>query len=104
MRILAIGDKDMVIGFKLAGVSLVFEVKNAEEAKSILRDAFHRQDVGIILIAQWLAEELRAFIDKLIGEAELPIIVEVPGREGIKEGVDPIKELIRKAVGIEIKI
>lgn len=104
LNIIALGDRDMAIGFKLAGVSSAFEVKDAEEAKGILRDAFQRQDVGIILISERLAEELRSFINKLVEEADMPIIVEIPSKEGAKGGVDIIRELVKRAVGIEIKI
>jgi len=104
LKIIAIGDKDMVLGFKLAGISSALEVNNPEEAKAALKDAFQRRDVGIILISERLAEELRPFISKLVEGADLPIIVEVPGKEGTRTGGDVIKELVKRAVGIEIKI
>lgn len=104
LKIIAIGDRDMVVGFKLAGISSALEVKNPEEAKAALKDAFQRRDTGIILISERLAEELRSFISKLVEGANLPIIVEIPGKEGTRTGGDVIKELVKKAVGIEIKI
>jgi len=104
LKIFAIGDKDMVLGFKLAGVSYALEVKDSEEAKVALKNAFQKREVGIILISERIAEELRPFISKLVEEADLPIIVEIPGKEGTRMGGDILKKLIKKAVGVEIKI
>jgi len=104
MEIVAIGDRDTVIGFKLAGVSSAFEVDDPESAKRILRDVFQMQNVGVVIITEKLADQIRAFIERLTESADLPILIEVPDKTGPKGGPDPIQALIKKAVGIEIKI
>lgn len=103
MDVLVIGDRDTVIGFKLAGVSSALEVRNPEEAKAALKSAFQQRNVGVIMIPKKLAQEIKTFISKLTEESDFPIIVEIPGKEGVEEEVDALRELIRKAVGIEIK-
>jgi V/A-type H+-transporting ATPase subunit F len=104
MRISVIGDFDTIVGFRLAGIKDAHEVEDPKEAVEILRELIRDEDVGLIIITERLADEIRSETKKMFEGRVTPLLVEIPDKSGpIEKKVDPIKELIRKAVGVEIK-
>jgi V/A-type H+-transporting ATPase subunit F len=104
MKIGVIGDSTTVLGFKLAGVKDAIETQDPTKAVEALRRLFKNQEMGLIIITERLADKLRDEIDKLTEGVVTPLIVEIPDKSGtIEKKVDPIKELVRRAVGVEIK-
>jgi len=104
LEIAVVGDKDTIMGLKLAGVTKVFETNDKDEAQQKIREFFHEPEVGLIITTELLADQLRPFLNKLIETSPIPIIIEIPSRLGERKGEDPILTLIKRAVGIEIKV
>ncbi|MEE9612661.1 MAG: V-type ATP synthase subunit F [Desulfatiglandales bacterium] len=99
-----IGDKDTTVGFQLAGVKDVHTVESVEDARSNLRELGRRDDTGVIIITEKLADQLREDISIVTEGKVTPIVVEIPDRGGsVEKKFDPIKELVKRAVGVEIK-
>lgn len=104
MEICVVGDPDTVTGFKLAGIKEGYKVGEASEALGILRDLIKEKDMGLIIVTERIGEELREEIKAMTEGKVTPIIVEIPDKGGpIEKKIDPIKELVKRAVGIEIK-
>lgn len=104
MKIGVVGDSATATGFRLAGVKDAYEVAKAGEAVNVLKKLVSDANMGLIIISEGIADEIREDIKKLTGGKATPLIVEIPSKKGpIEKKVDPIKEMIRKAVGIEIK-
>jgi len=50
-------------------------------------------------------EKIRQEVSELLEGKNFPLLVEVPDKGGkIEKKVDPINELIKRAVGVEIKV
>jgi V/A-type H+-transporting ATPase subunit F len=104
MRVSVIGDFDTVTGFKLAGVQDANEIKEPSEAVPLLKKKIKDEDVGVIIITERIAEEIRDDIRPFTEDLVMPIIVEIPDKKGpLEMKVDPIKEMVRRAVGVDIK-
>jgi V/A-type H+-transporting ATPase subunit F len=104
MKIAVVADQDTAIGFKLAGVGLVYPVKSVEDARELLERLSKRDDVGTIIITERIADNLRDVIKELYKKPSL-IVVEIPDKHGpIEREVDPIRELIRTTLGVELKL
>ncbi len=104
MKIVVIGDSTTVTGFRLAGVKKGYVAEEVEDAKKVLNEVARDSEVSLIILTERLAQELRKEISYLTESRVTPLIVEIPDKFGPIEGkVDPIKELVRKAVGVEIK-
>ena len=60
----------------------------------------------IITLMEWDEDEkLREEIKSISEERMSPLIVEIPDKFGpIEKKVDPLKELVKRAVGVEIKV
>ncbi len=96
-----VADIDTVTGFKLGGIDKVHSVENPEEAKKAINDLIN-QGTSIIITTEKIGDELREFIDRVTKNKTLPIIVEIPDKTGpIKRKTDPIRELVKRAIGIE---
>lgn len=105
MKISVVGDSDTVTGFRLAGVKEAFSVSDANSTRETVRELMAKEDISIIIIAERKAEEIREDLVRLTEGRRFPLIVEIPDKQGRMEGkVDLIKELVRKAVGIDIKV
>ena len=104
MRIGVVGDSTTVRGFRLAGVKDAHEA-DERRAAELLRELFKREDMGLIIISEKIADKIREDIEKLAEERLVPVVVEIPDKRGaIERKVDPIKELVKRAVGVEIKL
>jgi V/A-type H+-transporting ATPase subunit F len=103
MKIGVVGDFDTVTGFRLAGVKETYDVEEAGAAMEALKKLM-KEDIGVIIITERLADQIRDETAELIEGKTLPIIVEIPDKKGPIEGkADPIMALIKKAVGVEVK-
>lgn len=97
-----IGDIDTVSGFRLGGVKKAEVVNTADEAV-IAFDKFFDEEISIIIITQVLANEIRDHINRKIGSSVLPMIIEIPDKDGSSEGSsDQMNELIKRVIGVEM--
>jgi V/A-type H+-transporting ATPase subunit F len=96
MKIAAIGDEESMAALKLIGIKSSYSDK--EKFDELVAD----NDVGIILISEAIAAELSAKIMELRMNRLYPIIVEIPDKTGSQKRKDPVEELIKRAVGVEL--
>lgn len=103
-KIAVIGDRDTVTGFRLVGVSECATPKSPDETKELLYDFYRDPSMGLIIITEPLAKEVEDTIVEL-SQSPVPVILLISDRTGSTGTYEAIlKELIRRAVGIEINI
>lgn len=97
-----IGDIDVVSGFRLGGVKRAEVANSAEEAVAAF-DKILDEEISIIIITQVLANEIRNHINRKIGSSVLPMIIEIPDKDGSSEGLsDQMADLIKRVIGVEM--
>lgn len=103
-----IGDNDTVTGFRLGGIRECIVISNTEsekareEAEKAL-DTLVENGVSIIVITEVIADSIRGYIDRKIGSDVLPMIIEIPDKSGpSKRDSDPMGELIKRVIGVEM--
>jgi V/A-type H+-transporting ATPase subunit F len=106
-KIAVIGDEDTIIGFGLTGIKLLSIVAETADNKKILqfvKESIENPEIGFVLITEQVAERIRSEFERLKQDKPLyPIFIELPNkRGGVPDRVDPIKTLIRRAIGMEI--
>ena len=101
MRFYCIADEDTVRGFRLAGVPGQV-VTTAHEAEAAVRQAADRPDLGILILGDVVAADIRPVVDRFRIERQQPLIVEIPGPEGPLPGRKTLRQLVQEAVGIRI--
>lgn len=101
MKYYVIGDADTVLGFSLAGVDGEV-VDSPEETSEALKNAFQKEDLGVIVITERAAQKVRHEVDRYIYKTTFPLIIEIPDREGPIPGRGSVRDMIRAAVGIHL--
>ena len=101
MHFFVIGDRETVLGFRLAGVTGK-AATDREETLSALKDALDRRDVGVILITEKLAAGIREEVEARLYGRGFPLVLEVPGPEGPGPGRISVEDVVRKAVGMRL--
>ena len=97
-----IGDIDVVSSFRLGGVKRAEVANSAEEAVAAF-DKILDEEISIIIITEVLANEIRNHINRKIGSSVLPMIIEIPDKDGSSEGSsDQMADLIKRVIGVEM--
>jgi V/A-type H+-transporting ATPase subunit F len=101
MEVVVIGEQNTITGFSLAGVKRTYL---PDEGKENLKDILSEDGLGVLVLTERFAEDNRKAIeDHQSSKRVTPIIVEVPDITGpIEREVDPIRELIRRAIGADV--
>jgi V/A-type H+/Na+-transporting ATPase subunit F len=101
-KIAVMADDDTVTGFMLGGIKEGYPVKNMEEAEKKLEELV-KKDFSVIITTEKIGIEFREKIEKLTSERALPMIIEIPDKTGsIKRESDPMRELIKRVIGVEM--
>ena len=102
MEIVVIGDEHTVTGFRLGGITRIYWLDEGQGAlKGILSD----ETIGVLIMTEKFAEQNRKVVEEhKTSKRMTPIIVEIPDMSGpIPREVDPIKELIKRAIGTDVQ-
>ncbi len=104
MKVVVVGDKQMALGFTLAGVDESYTPETEMEAIKIIDQLIESTDTAVIIISERIAESIREkFTELKLRKGLYPVIVELPDKDGpLEDKKDPLKDKIRRAVGIDI--
>ena len=105
MKIIAICDADTAIGLRFAGIPDV-RVPNEKSSTIQLWNQIEDEhtDIGLIILSEAISEQIGKQLNEFRLRNLLPVIVEIPDKKGRKKDhVDYVSQLIKKAVGMEIK-
>ncbi len=103
MKIVVVGTRDVVNGFRLAGIKDAYECEDPWKAKEILQEIKDMNDVAIVIIPRTLSSEIRDFINEWKSEKGIyPVILEIPDKKEVEEFEDPMREIVKRAIGIDI--
>ncbi len=99
MKIAILGDRHTLLGFSLAGVE---GREPGEDPAATLEELMTDEDLGVLIITCGIAEILHKEIQFWKRERNFPIVVEIP-EHGMEMSRDRINELLKRAVGMDIK-
>lgn len=99
-KIAVIGDKESILGFSAIGMD-IYPAYEEEDVKNILPKLIEEK-YAIIYITENVSIKSEKYLEKIKKE-KIPAIVTIPSNTGnLKYGQNRIKEMVQKAVGIEI--
>jgi V/A-type H+-transporting ATPase subunit F len=101
MKILVIGHPEAVLGFSLVGVHGQIAT-SAEEVNQALSGALASPDVGIILVTEGVAGLIEPRMSQLKLRSTGPLVVEIPGPEGVPSDQLTLSEVVQRVIGIKI--
>ena len=101
MKILVIGNQEAVLGFSLVGVQGQV-VSTTEEINQALDTALSSTEVGIVLVTQDVSRLIQPRMDHLQLRSTIPLVVEIPGPEGVSPDQPSLSYVILRAIGVKI--
>ncbi len=101
MKVLVIGNPEAVLGFSLAGVNGQ-AASTADEVNQALDKALSSKEIGIVLITQDAAGLIEPRMEELRLRSTVPLVVEIPGPEGVRPGQPSLGEVVLRAIGIKL--
>lgn len=111
LSIAVIGDEELVSGFRLAGISRYYVMKDdcdtREDVRKALSESIEKPEVGVVVILEDYAEHVRDILSRLREEKRtIPVVVEVPSKFGTKykDVVGFYKAFIKASIGFDVEI
>lgn len=99
-----LADRETATYFKITGIKNSHSVSSKEEAEKKLDQLLQNQEISLIFITEEVNEWLRSIIIRIKRSREYPLITSISGKRGKKPSTDQLADLVKKTVGIEIKI
>ena len=101
MKILVIGNQEAVLGFSLTGVQGQV-VSTVEEITQALDTALSSTDIGIVLVTQDVSKLIQPRMDQLQLRSTIPLVVEIPGPEGVSPDQPSLSDVVLRAIVVKI--
>ncbi len=97
-------DKETSTYFKLGGVKNSWVVNSEEEAVKTFEEIKRKQLVSLVIVTEPVFKWIQNKVASGKKEIELPLVVSIPTRKGGKPHVDLLADLIKRTVGVEIRV
>jgi len=101
-KIALIADRATSNYFKVSGIKSSYPVKNREDAERVFRRVHSDETISLIMVTEPIYEWIQPILERT--RKEFPLVVSIPRRGGPKAQVDTLAELIKRTVGIELKM
>jgi V/A-type H+/Na+-transporting ATPase subunit F len=94
LEIAAAGDAEFTLGFKLAGVKRVYDLK-----KTQVKDLLSNKEVGILILNHKDFAEMPEHVQEQVQNSSRPVAVIVSKEGGAEENM---RKLIKKSIGVDL--
>ena len=100
MRIAVLGGRELVYGFRLAGID-AHEVEPGDKAEQAFDRLAAAKDIAIIILSRRLFHHLRDRIGRLRARKPLPTVVALPER-GEKAEPEDTSAFLKEYLGLKV--
>jgi vacuolar-type H+-ATPase subunit F/Vma7 len=101
-KIALIADRTSSTYFKVSGIKNSFAVKDREDAETVFRRVHSDESISLIMVTEPIFKWIQPILERT--RKEFPLVVSIPARGGPKAEVDALAQLIKRTVGIELKM
>jgi vacuolar-type H+-ATPase subunit F/Vma7 len=101
-KIALIADRATSTYFKVTGIKNSYAVKDREEAEQVFRRVHSDEAISLVMVTQPVFEWLQPALERT--RKEFPLVVSIPAKGSPKAQSDALAQLIKKTVGIELKV
>jgi vacuolar-type H+-ATPase subunit F/Vma7 len=103
LKIAYLGNGVLSVGFKIAGITDAYVVSDTEHSERKLKELLGMSDVGIIIMTSSVRRMIK---DRRLADSVttsiMPLVVELPELNENMEEEDTLRQLIMRAIGIDI--
>jgi vacuolar-type H+-ATPase subunit F/Vma7 len=101
-KIALLGDRETAAYFRVSGITKSKSVKDRAEAERALNQFLSDSAVSIVLVTEPVMEWVQPLLAKQ--RREYPLVVSIPTKKGSKTSTDTLAQLVKRTVGIELKV
>jgi len=101
-KIALLGDRETATYFRVSGLRKSRYVKDRAEAEKAFGKFLSDDSISLILVAEPVMEWIEPLVAR--HRREYPLVVSIPTKKGPKTTVDSLAQLIKRTVGIELKV
>jgi vacuolar-type H+-ATPase subunit F/Vma7 len=101
-KIALLADRATSAYFKVAGIKNSYAVKERADAERIFRKVYSDESISLIMVSEPIFQWIQPVLERT--KKEFPLVVSIPVRGTGKPQADALAQLIRRTVGIELKV
>jgi len=101
-KIALLGDRETVAYFRVSGLKRSRYVKDRAEAEKALARFLSDNSISLVLVTEPVMEWVQPILAKHL--KEYPLVVSIPTKKGPKSSADTLAQLVKRTVGIELKV
>ena len=104
-RLAVVGDRELVIGYRLIGIDDTFIVSNEEDASKKIQELYSSGEFGLIIASNSMRAKLSSKFLSEIEESIEPLVLFMPSQqEATEEDEESIAALAKRVLGISIEV
>jgi V/A-type H+-transporting ATPase subunit F len=100
-RIAVVGERELVLGFKLVGVSDVF-ISEGDDAVKLLSEFMASKEYGLIIVSNSVKRHLGTTMLRHLEMALKPLVMFIPALTE-NEGEESVEALAKRVLGVDIR-
>lgn len=101
-KIALLGDRETATYFRISGLRRSKYVKDRPEAERAFAKFLADDSISLILVTEPVMEWVQPLVAK--HRKEYPLVMSIPTKKGPKSTVDTLARLVKRTVGIELKV
>ena len=104
-RLAVVGDRELVIGYRLIGIDDTFIVSDEEDASKKIQELYSSGEFGLIIASNSMQAKLSSKFLAEIKESIEPLVLFMPSQqETTEENEESIAALAKRVLGISIEV
>ena len=101
-EIAVIGERELVMGYRLLGIDDTFVVNNNDEALKAMESVFSSKKFAMVIASQFVRDSLPTLFKNKVDASLEPLVIFMPSLEGTVQE-ESISTLAKRVLGISIK-
>lgn len=101
-KIALLADRATSTYFKVTGVKNSYAVKDQDDAEKVFRRVQSDETISLVMVTEPVFEWIQPVLERT--KKEFPLVVSIPVKGGPKAQADVLAQLIKRTVGIELKM
>ena len=102
-KIAVVGDRELVIGYRLLGVEDAFVTGPDEVTKKVM-DLFNSNEYGLIIVGDTARKGLSPMTREKLESSIIPLVVFMPSLADSQAAEESISRLARRVLGVDLKV
>ena len=104
-RLAVVGDRELVIGYRLIGIDYTFIVSPEEDASKKIQELYSSGEFGLIIASNSMRTKLSSKFLAEIEESIEPLVLFMPSQQEVSdEDQESIAALAKRVLGISIEV